>query len=322
MSDEPTLEQLEKLLSTYRKIGGSDSEVALLTREIVYNYLPDQAKPLEDIFDKDDHLSVKKIRDFKKLELHPMKHAASDTWSKKWFRYPFLFFSIFFVIFILLNFPLIAAKVLPADEEVAYETVQEVIRPSQEQSAPLASGEVVPKNDTLVVPKIGVRAPIVYAASANEKMIQEDLRKGVVHYPNTGYPGEAGNAFITGHSSNYWWEKGNYNYVFANLDRLNIGDQAVIYYQGKKLVYSVTSKKVVPPTDVSVLAQTPKPTMTLMTCTPPGTNWRRLIVKFDQVSPQYVAPQVVERQQDVNTSALPGNDKSGFMDWIYRIFAF
>ena len=43
-------------------------------------------------------------------------------------------------------------------------------------------------------------------------------------------------------------------------------------------MYTVKSRKVVAPTEVSVLDNTEENILTLITCTPPGTAWKRLII--------------------------------------------
>jgi hypothetical protein len=59
-----------------------------------------------------------------------------------------------------------------------------------------------------------------------------------------------------------------------------------------------------------------------MTCTPPGTNWKRLIIQFDQISPTYKAPSIVEKQVPVQSKALPQADSNSFMDWVAKLFGF
>ena len=117
-----------------------------------------------------------------------------------------------------------------------------------------------------------------------EGQIQEDLRKGVVHYPYTAYPGQLGNVFITGHSSYYPWDSGKYKSVFALLPNLELGKIFKVHYGGKEYSYRVTKKYEVKPTEVNVLKQPQDRSMlTLMTCTPIGTTLRRLIVEADLV---------------------------------------
>lgn len=144
------------------------------------------------------------------------------------------------------------------------------------------------KEGTIVIPKIKVQAPIVWDVSAggdiNSDMI-EALRKGVARYPQTALPNQVGNVFLTGHSSNYWWEKGNYKTVFALLDRLVAGDMIYVKYHGIVYSYKVASQKVVSPNETSVLNPTSTPVLSLMTCTPTGTSLYRRIVTANLVSP-------------------------------------
>ena len=320
MHNEPNIEQLEKLILAFRNLGGSDAELALLAQDVLHEYVPNSNRSLDKIFSKEDHESISKIKAFKSSPKHPAKEATQATWHKKSVRYPIFFVSLFILIFAILNLPLLIARLQPSIPEKQYELVKEIVRPVMDKSAPLEPGEVIPSGDYLVIPKINVNAPIVFTQSIDEQSIQNGLQSGVVHYANTANPGEVGNSFITGHSSNYWWNKGSYNYVFANLGRMSVGDQAKIYYNGNKYLYQVTGVKIVPPTDVSVLAQTATPTLTLMTCTPPGTSWQRLIIKLDQVSPLYKAPVIVGKYREVpNVSQLPNTNSNVFLDWVAKL---
>jgi LPXTG-site transpeptidase (sortase) family protein len=138
--------------------------------------------------------------------------------------------------------------------------------------------------DTVIIPKIGVDAPIVYLDTSNNSAILEAIKNGIGHYQGTAMPGQNGNVFLTGHSSYYWWSKGKYNDVFARLHQMQIGDLIYIYYQNQKYIYRVNKSFVVRPEQVDVLNPTTSPTLTIMTCTPVGTNLRRLIVTADLIS--------------------------------------
>ena len=142
----------------------------------------------------------------------------------------------------------------------------------------------IPQGYQLVIPKINVDAPIISMESTNNKDILEAIKRGVAHYANTAFPGRIGNMFITGHSSYYWWREGNYNQVFALLEHLKPNDLVYVYYQGGEYVYRVSDSIVVKPTQVEVLNPTPIPTLSLMTCVPIGTNFKRLVVRADLIS--------------------------------------
>ncbi len=156
-------------------------------------------------------------------------------------------------------------------------------KPTATPMAPAAA--IIPAEPTITIPKINVHAPVIYQASTVEAQFQKALENGVVHYGSTAMPGQVGNTVIFGHSSNDWWEPGNYKFVFVLLDKLVAGDRFTIDYQSKRYTYEVTGSKVVEPNNLSVLAPSVQPTVTLITCTPPGTAWKRLVVTAKQVDP-------------------------------------
>ena len=150
-----------------------------------------------------------------------------------------------------------------------------------------ATFQVAPYENRIIIPKIGKNIPLVDVdhdadASYSEmhNIFMEELKKGVVRYPGTARPGEVGNAFIFGHSSNYPWVKSEYNDVFALLDNLENGDEIIVFYDQKKYVYHVTDRATVKPGDTKVLSSrdTTKKELSLMTCWPVGTALERLII--------------------------------------------
>ncbi len=157
----------------------------------------------------------------------------------------------------------------------------------QQKQVPPLDMEIMPTTDRIVIPRINQNVPIVRVSSENliqrdwkalEKDIQEALRGGVVHYPGTSLPGENGNIVVTGHSSYFPWDPGRFKDVFALLHDVEVGDRVVVYYNQKKFIYEIKEKFEVKPTQIEVLKQTETETLTLITCTPVGTNLRRLIV--------------------------------------------
>jgi LPXTG-site transpeptidase (sortase) family protein len=139
----------------------------------------------------------------------------------------------------------------------------------------------------IIIPKINVDIPVVYdVKSIKEDAVQAGLERGVVHYATTPNPGELGNGVVFGHSANNILNKGEYKFAFVLLRKLEPGDLFYLQKNSKLYVYKVYEKKVVPPTDISVLNTKDKPaTFTLITCDPPGTNLNRLVVVGEQISP-------------------------------------
>ncbi len=142
---------------------------------------------------------------------------------------------------------------------------------------------VIEVNAPIVEPELGVEALIGSDWNQLEDQIHKALEQGVVHYPGTALPGQEGNAFFTGHSSNVFWEPSPYNSVFALLPRLQIGDDVYITYNQTEYHYRVVSKEEVSPKNVEVLAQGTDKVLTLMTCTPVGTVLRRLVVRAELI---------------------------------------
>ncbi|AKM82769.1 TPA: class E sortase [Candidatus Berkelbacteria bacterium] len=134
----------------------------------------------------------------------------------------------------------------------------------------------------IIIPKIHVDAPINW--NVKEDDILKSLENGVAHYQDTAKPGQIGNIFITGHSSYYIWSKGSYKDVFALLDKLSAGDKIYVQYNGANFIYEVTNAQIVSPNNLTVLNPTNDKTLSLMTCTPVGTNLKRLIITAKQVA--------------------------------------
>lgn len=156
-----------------------------------------------------------------------------------------------------------------------------------ENSIPPLALEVYPPDMRIVIPRINKNVPVVGVRNENliarrweqlESDIQSALRSGVVHYPGTALPGENGNVVLTGHSSYYTWDPGRFKDVFALLHGVNVGDKVVVFFNQKKYIYQIVEKKVVLPEQVDVLGPTNSEQITLITCTPIGTNIKRLIL--------------------------------------------
>lgn len=158
---------------------------------------------------------------------------------------------------------------------------------SAENSIPPLALEVYPPDMRIIIPRINKNVPVVGVRNENliarrweqlETDIQSALRSGVVHYPGTALPGENGNVVLTGHSSYYTWDPGRFKDVFALLHGVNVGDKVVVFFNQKKYIYQIVEKKVVLPEQVDVLGPTNSEQITLITCTPIGTNIKRLIL--------------------------------------------
>jgi sortase A len=142
--------------------------------------------------------------------------------------------------------------------------------------------DIVPidKEFGIVIPKLGANARVIANVDPYDgKAYQYALTKGVAHARGTSVPGAIGNIFLFAHSSENFYDALQYNSVFYLINKLEDGDKIYLYYHDNKFVYTVTGKKFVNSKDVSYLrGESLKVTLTLMTCWPPGTNSKRLLI--------------------------------------------
>lgn len=113
-----------------------------------------------------------------------------------------------------------------------------------------------------------------------EGLFDHVLEAGAGHYPGTAYPGERGNVAIAGHRTEF-------GAPFRHLDRLSEGDVAILHTPEGRFRYEVagpvdghTNPWVTGPNDWAVVTRTRRPSLTLTTTDPPGTDRNRLVVRL------------------------------------------
>jgi sortase A len=133
------------------------------------------------------------------------------------------------------------------------------------ESRQLADGDPLTR---IKIPSIGVDTVVVEGTSASA------LRAGAGHYPDTPLPCEQGNVAIAGHRTTY-------GKPFSELDKLKSGDVIILETPVGSCTYEITvTPKVILPTDLSVVANTPdQQLLTLTTCHPRGSAAKRLYVQ-------------------------------------------
>lgn len=141
--------------------------------------------------------------------------------------------------------------------------------------------EPVNKDSAIVIEKINVNAPIVWAISVTDAdEYSKVLNTGVAHAKETPKPGnEPGNTYLFAHSTLQPNQIERYGAVFTNLKNLQRDDRITIFYEGKRFDYQVKKIEIVKGFDTTpLLREVTKPTLTLQTCHPPGMPKDRLIV--------------------------------------------
>jgi sortase A len=103
----------------------------------------------------------------------------------------------------------------------------------------------------------------------------------LVQFNSDSAPPHQGNTVIFGHSTlPQLYDPNDYKTIFANAYKLEVGDQMIVKMDNETYTYKIESVIVVDPDNTSVLAQNFSDSfITVITCTPPGTIWKRLIIK-------------------------------------------
>jgi sortase A len=100
----------------------------------------------------------------------------------------------------------------------------------------------------------------------------EALRQGVGQVRNGVNPGDVtGNLVLAAHNDIY-------GELFRNIDQLQEGDQIIVQTEQRTYTYIVTGYAIVDPTDVYVMDNKGRPTLTLVSCYPFRVNNKRYIV--------------------------------------------
>jgi sortase A len=126
----------------------------------------------------------------------------------------------------------------------------------------------------IIIPKLKVDAIVVEGVTASA------LRAGAGHMPRSALPGDpTGNVVIAGHRTGF---KG----YFRHINKLKQGDRIELVTPFGKYTYSTMAPFdghrnpwVTAPDDLSVTNITPEPSLTLITCDPPGSSKYRLILR-------------------------------------------
>ncbi len=122
----------------------------------------------------------------------------------------------------------------------------------------------------LLIPRLGLDTPVrEVTVNLGNWQVADDAAG---HHLGTAMPGQVGNMVLAGHRD----IRGS---IFLRLNELQKGDQFRVVTDTAIYRYVVTEVYEVAPSQVEVMAPTPDPTATLITCTPVGLATRRLIIK-------------------------------------------
>ena len=126
----------------------------------------------------------------------------------------------------------------------------------------------------LSIPKLHIENAVVSTTDT-------DLSSHLVNFPGTAVPPAKGTSAVFGHSTlPSLFNPHNYKTILAMAHTLVVGDKILVTANNIQYSYIIYSISIVDADDTSYLAQeTDNSYLTIITCTPPGTVWKRLIIR-------------------------------------------
>lgn len=199
-----------------------------------------------------------------------------------------VFILLFLVIFVIFNWNEVSWIF---NYKAVWGTISDLFQKEKQESKTLIlkdeskeNIEYSEKENSLEISKIEISAPLIFVSNENE--VYKALDRGVVHFPTSVLPGEAGQTIILGHSAPPGWPKIKYDWVFSRLNELEAGDEIFVYFNHKKFTYYVSEKvflergEEIPKdlTDSEKDLTNSENALILISCWPPGKDIRRIAV--------------------------------------------
>jgi sortase A len=116
---------------------------------------------------------------------------------------------------------------------------------------------------------------------AEVSTVDNNLKEHLVNFGGTAVPPERGTAVVFGHSTlPQLFNPKDYKTIFAKAHLLKNDDLVEVTVNGATYTYRIYNIFITTPDDMSVLTQEYDDSyLTIITCTPPGTIWKRLIIQ-------------------------------------------
>ena len=154
-------------------------------------------------------------------------------------------------------------------------TAQRIAFLARKEQREVATGAAIGR---LVIPRIGDDYEIVQGTDAGS------LEKGPGHYPGTAFPGLGQTVGIAGHRTTYLAP-------FRHIDALRPGDRIVVEMPYATFTYRVQDRRIVLPSEISVVDDVGYERLVLSACNPPYSAAQRIVVfaRLAEVEPRGAA---------------------------------
>jgi LPXTG-site transpeptidase (sortase) family protein len=168
--------------------------------------------------------------------------------------------------------PIVASDALPIAPAGSTDAEMHVV-PVLSGKPPIASALPARR---LVIPTLGLDSKVIQLGTKLDRrgeLAWETAPFAVGQHKGLAGPGQNGNMVLSGHISSP-----SEGAVFHRLPDLKVSEGVIVATEERQYLYRVVDVKTVKPDEVSVLDQTPDPTVTLITCVPDGIYSHRLVV--------------------------------------------
>ena len=187
------------------------------------------------------------------------------------------FLIIFLINFLIINWPAVSwvfnyKIVSGAISEFSSEVKTKFFSQSEEDK--INKFEFSIRGDSLEIPKIEILAPLILVT--NEEEVYQSLDRGVVLFSDSVLPGKQGETLILGHSAPPTWPKIKYDWVFSQLNKLEIGDEIYLHFDHQKYSFLVTQKVFLDKGEEIPSFTDSKNVLVLISCWPPGKDLKRI----------------------------------------------
>lgn len=178
---------------------------------------------------------------------------------------------------VVINVYIIAAPLIPQltywwdlrHTDTQAQLQKQIDQPKTEAKASTPSPDAGPNR--LIIPAMMLNQQVLEGPESDWFNI---LYHGIWRWPGSSTPDKGGNTVFLSHRFSYTGPRG----AFYYLNKLSIGDEIGVVWNGKTYTYSVVSSTTVPPTDTSIENNTPNAEITLFTCTPLWHPVDRLVI--------------------------------------------
>ena len=141
----------------------------------------------------------------------------------------------------------------------------------------------------ILIGAIGLDSEIIFPQSDDLDTLNQNLLKGVVHFPSSAFPGKEGNMLIFGHSTAKLPAR-NKNYaIFNRIKELKQGEIITIQEGDREYYYKVSSVALRRASETEINLSSQKPMLTLSTCNVLGRKEERYIVEAEFVGSSPIA---------------------------------